>query len=52
MREEIIELFGGDTELIDSWRLFFVHNGWLKRFGDGYRASGKGAARISELRFT
>lgn len=52
MQEEIVGLFGGDKELVDAWRLFFIHNKWLIKSGNRFRATGKGEVRIREQGFT
>lgn len=50
-QKDIVKLFDGDRQLVELWKFFLTHNGWMERTGKGWKATIKGAARIHENGF-
>ena len=49
--KEIIELFGGDSELVATWRSFLMHNHWMEKRDGKWFATKKGEKRTERYSY-
>jgi len=46
---EIVELFGGDEQLVAIWKSFILHNRWMQKPDGKWEISDKGRELIGKF---
>ena len=46
--EEVIEKFDGDTQIVEIWKSFLIHNGWMNHPDGKWEVTPKGKGWIQK----